>query len=81
MLSAARAGREDVSEANVAELAEIGETRAREGVPVEVVLWAWRVGIQLLIDRAREVGPVVGADAACLLVLAQSLLAWSDVGC
>ena len=79
MLGAARAGRDEVSDVEVAELAEIGETRAREGVPVEVVLWAWRVGIQLLIDRARELGPMVGADPGCLLDFAQSLLAWADV--
>ena len=79
MLSAARAGRDEVSDAEVAELAEIGEIRARQGVPVEVVLWAWRVGIQLLIDRARELGPAVGADLGCLLDFAQSLLAWTDV--
>ena len=79
MLSAARAGRDEVSDVEVAELAEIGETRAREGVPVEVMLWAWRVGIQLLIDRARELGPAVGADPGCLLDFAQSLLAWADV--
>ena len=79
MLDAARAGRDEVSDVEVAELAEIGETRAREGVPVEVVLWAWRVGIQLLIDRARELGPMVGADPGCLLDFAQSLLAWADV--
>ena len=79
MLSAARAGRDEVSDAEVAEFAEIGEVRARQGVPVEVVLWGWRVGIQLLIDRARELGPAVGADPSCLLDFAQSLLAWTDV--
>ena len=79
MLSAARAGRDEVSDAEVAEFAEIGEIRARQGVPVEVVLWGWRVGIQLLIDRARELGPAVGADPCCLLDFAQSLLAWTDV--
>lgn len=78
-LSAARAGRDEVSDAEVAQLAEIGETRARQGVPVEVVLWGWRVGIELLIDRARELGPGVGADPGCLLDFAQSLLAWTDV--
>jgi hypothetical protein len=79
MLSAARAGREQVSDAEVAQLAEIGEDRARQGVPVEVVLWGWRVGVQLLIDRAREVGSDVGAADRCVLDFAQSLLAWTDV--
>jgi hypothetical protein len=31
--------RDAVSDAEVAELAEIGESRAHEGVPIEVVLW------------------------------------------
>ena len=79
MLGSARAGRQQVSDAEVAQLAEIGEDRARQGVPVEVVLWGWRVGVQLLIDRAREVGPDVGAADTCVLDFAQSLLAWTDV--
>lgn len=79
VLGAARAGRDSVSDAEVAELAEIGESRARQGVAVEVVLWAWSVGIELLIDRARELGPGVGADHSRVLDFAQSLLAWTDV--
>jgi hypothetical protein len=79
VLGAARAGRDSVNDAEVAELADIGETRARQGVAVEVVLWAWGVGTQLLIDRGRQLGPEVGADDSLLLDFAQSLLAWTDV--
>jgi hypothetical protein len=74
MIGAASAGRDAVTEADVAVLAEIGETRARDGIPVEVVLWAWRVGIQVVIDRARA----LGGDPAGVLDFIDSLLAWSD---
>jgi hypothetical protein len=74
MIGAAGAGRNAVTEADVAVLAEIGETRAREGVPVDVVLWAWRVGIQALIDRARA----LGGDPVVVLEFIDSLLAWAD---
>jgi hypothetical protein len=79
MLRAARTGRDAVSDADVAELAEIGELRAQQGVPIEVVLWAWRVGIALVIDRARVLGTDLQIDPARVLDFAQALLAWADI--
>jgi hypothetical protein len=79
ILSAARAGRDAVSGAEVAELAEIGESRAQQGVPIEVVLWGWRVGIELLIDRARTLGAGLEVAPGRVLDFIQSLLAWADL--
>jgi hypothetical protein len=79
ILLSARAGRSAVSAASVAELAAVGELRARQGVPVEEMLRAWRIGIQLVIARAREVAAARGLDDGVLLDFVESVLAWADV--
>jgi hypothetical protein len=48
-------------------------------VRIDAVLRAWRVAIQLLIDRGRELGAELGVDPLRVLEFAQSLLAWADV--
>src|ERR1700683_4500956 len=45
------AGRRELSE-----LACVGEARAAQGVPVDDMLRAWRIGIQVVVARARELG-------------------------
>lgn len=79
VLRSARAGQAAASEAELAELAEIGELRARQGVPVETMLRAWRIGIQVVIAHSREAGERMGIGASDLVELIESLLAWSDV--
>jgi hypothetical protein len=62
-----------------AELAAVGEERARQGVPVDDVLRAWRIGIEVVVGYAREVGQRLSIDDARVLEFVQSALAWSDL--
>src|SRR5688500_8935541 len=51
-VDSARAGRPEMNEREVAELAEVGAVQARHGVPVEDMLRVWRMGIELVLDHA-----------------------------
>jgi hypothetical protein len=73
VLWSARYGRAEVSD-----LAAVGEARARQGVPVADMLRAWRIGIEVLIGYAREVGRDLGIADALMLEFVQSALAWCD---
>ncbi|HEX7323567.1 MAG TPA: helix-turn-helix domain-containing protein [Mycobacterium sp.] len=79
VLLSARAGRAVLDEGELAELAAVGETRAQQGVPVADMLRAWRVGIEVVISYAREVGKRLGIEDAQVLEFVQSTLAWSDI--
>jgi hypothetical protein len=79
VLESARAGHAAVSEVELAALAEIGELRARQGVPVEEMLRAWRIGVQVAVGFAREVGARLRVEDGAVLEFVQSLLAWSDI--
>jgi len=79
VLRSARAGRAALDEAELAELAAVGEARAQQGVPVTEMLRAWRIGIEVVVGYAREVGQRLGIDDAQVLEFVQSALAWSDV--
>lgn len=79
VLRSARSGQAAVSESEVAELAQVGETRAQQGVPVDDMLRAWRIGIQVVIAEARERGATLGIDDADVLEFVQSVLVWADV--
>jgi hypothetical protein len=68
-----------LTERQRAELAAVGEERARQGVPVDDMLRAWRIGIEVVVDYAREVGQRLGVDDARVLEFVQSALAWSDL--
>ena len=59
-LTAARAGHEGVTDEQLAALTPVGEARARQGIPIADVLLAWRIGVQVVIDRATEIGPQAG---------------------
>jgi PucR C-terminal helix-turn-helix domain len=61
------------------ELAAVGEERARQGVPVDDMLRAWRIGIEVVVGYAREVGRRLRVDDAGVLEFVQSALAWSDL--
>lgn len=79
VLRSARAGRAAVREPEVAELAAVGEMRAQQGVPVDDMLRAWRIGVQVVIAYATEVGRRLGIGDEHVLEFIQSTLAWSDV--
>src|SRR5438105_11997034 len=78
ILLSARAGRSAVSAEGVAELATVGELRARQGVSVEEMLRAWRIGIQLVIARSRELAAERQLEDGVLLDFVESILAWAD---
>jgi hypothetical protein len=77
-LSAARAGHQHVNERVLAHVSAVGETRARQGVPIEDMLLAWRIGVQAVLDHARASAAQLGIEPAELLELMQALLASSD---
>ncbi|WP_102141586.1 PucR family transcriptional regulator [Mycobacterium hubeiense] len=79
VLRSARAGRAALDDTEVAELAAIGEARAHQGVPVAEMLRAWRIGVDVVVGYAREVGRRLGIEDAQVLEFVQSTLAWSDV--
>lgn len=60
------------------DLSEIGEARAQQGVPIDEMLRAWRIGVQVVIERARDVGSELGIEPAEVLDMVQSTLAMSD---
>lgn len=78
ILSVAPGGRESVSDRQLAQVAEVGEQRARAGVPIDDVLLAWRQGVQVLLDEGREAAEGLGIGADELLGFVDALLAWSD---
>jgi hypothetical protein len=78
VLSVAPAGREAVSDRVLARLAEIGEERARAGVPIEDMLLAWREGVQVVLDQTRDAAEQLGIGAQELHVIVEALIAWSD---
>ncbi|WP_343575041.1 helix-turn-helix domain-containing protein [Mycobacterium sp.] len=79
VLRSARAGRAALDESEFAELAAVGEVRAQQGVPIAEMLRAWRIGIEVVVGYAREVGQRLGIEDAQVLEFVQSTLAWSDV--
>ena len=79
-VDSARAGRAAINEREVAELAEVGEVQARHGVPVEDMLRVWRMGIEIVLDRARALAGESGLSEADVLEFVGITLAWSDVG-
>jgi hypothetical protein len=78
ILTSAPAGREAVSDRELARLAEVGEARARAGVAIDEMLLAWRQGVQIILDEGREVAEDLGIGAEELLGFIEALLAWSD---
>lgn len=79
VLRSARAGRGAIDDRELAELAAVGEQRARQGVPVEDMLRAWRIGVQVVIAHSRELAPRLGIADDQVLDFVESTLAWSDV--
>jgi hypothetical protein len=78
-IRSARAGRDSVSADELAELAEVGRSQALAGVPIEELLRAWRVGIEVSVAAARRLGTRLGTTDGDMLEFVTSVLAWSDV--
>src|SRR5436309_2850489 len=68
-----------LSDALLAEHAALGETRAQQGGPVDDMLRAWRIGVQVIVGYARELGSRLGVSDDDVLEFVESTLAWSDV--
>jgi hypothetical protein len=79
VLESSRRGRVAAGERELSELAAVGEARAAQGVPVDDMLRAWRIGIQAVVARARELGAELAISDTSLLEFVESLLACSDV--
>lgn len=79
VLRSAGGARASLSAPEYASLAAVGEERARQGIPVDDLLRAWRIGIGVVVGCAREVGQCLGVDDARVLEFVQSALTWSDM--
>jgi hypothetical protein len=79
LLESAGGRRAALTDRERAELAAVGEERARQGVPVDDVLRAWRICIEVVVDHAREVGQRLGVDDARVLEFVQTALVRSDL--
>jgi PucR C-terminal helix-turn-helix domain len=77
-LSTARSGHENLTDADLAGLIPVGEARARQGIAIEDVLLAWRIGVQIVIDRAAEIRPELEISPEEMLRFVQALIASSD---
>jgi PucR C-terminal helix-turn-helix domain len=77
-LTSARAGPEAVTDEHLSGLTPVGETRARQGIPIHDVLLAWRIGVQIVLDRATEIGPELKISPEEMLRFVQALIAASD---
>ncbi len=77
-VAAARGGHQRVSEGDLDAVAVVGKMRARQGVPIDEMFLAWRIGLQLILSHCRDVSGGVGIGASEMLELVQALLASSD---
>lgn len=77
-LIAARAGPESVTDEHLAGLTPVGEARARQGIAIQDVLIAWRIGVQIVLDRATEIGPQLDISPEEMLRFVRALIAASD---
>lgn len=77
ILSVARADRAGVD--TVADLAVVGESWARQAVPVEEMIRAWQIGVEVVVGHVRKVGRQLGISDSDLLEFVTSALGWSDI--
>jgi len=78
-VESARAGSGAVSASEVAALDAVGRSQAEAGVPLEDLLRAWRLGIEVTIASARRFGERLGTESGDVLDFVSSVLAWSDI--
>lgn len=71
-------GDEALTDETRSDLAAVGERRARQGVPVDELLRAWRVGLNIVVAAAHEIGQRLNIDDTEVLAFVQSALVWSD---
>jgi PucR C-terminal helix-turn-helix domain len=57
-----RAGLDSLPEEARVALLDLGERRAKQGVPLEDMLRSWRMGIEETMGFATEIGPEIGLD-------------------
>ncbi|WP_281373844.1 PucR family transcriptional regulator [Mycobacterium vicinigordonae] len=79
ILLSARDTHADVTGDELAELEAIGEARARQGIPVEDMLRAWRIGIGVVLGYAHEVVQRFTIADVHILEFVESVLQWCDV--
>jgi hypothetical protein len=79
VLQRGRSGGAELNESESRELADVGETRALQGVPVADILRAWHIATGIAVRYAREVGRHLGVDDTAVLEFVESTLAWTDV--
>jgi hypothetical protein len=77
-LEAARGAHDQVSDSALSEVAGVGELRARQGVAIDDLLLAWRIGVHGVLTHGRELAAKLQIDAAEMLTFVQALLASSD---
>ena len=60
------------------QLATVAETRAEQGLPVEALLQAYRLGTHLVWERARQLAEADAVDPSVLLEAAELVWHWSE---
>ncbi|MCD2107139.1 helix-turn-helix domain-containing protein [Rhodococcus erythropolis] len=78
VLHNARLGATTAGTSPLSELSAVGARRGRQGIPVDEMLRAWTIGVQVVIRHARERAKALGIDTERILEFIQSTLAWSD---
>jgi hypothetical protein len=74
------AGQRTPGATELANRAEVGERRARQGIPLHDMLRAWMIGLQEAIAWGQETATSVGATPETASELIQkTILTWSDV--
>ncbi|MGM9442121.1 hypothetical protein ACTAF0_17910 [Streptomyces murinus] len=74
----ALAARRGPTETELSFVAELGHTRARQGVPIEAVLGAIHVAERAIWSRAREAAAVAGIEAHLLLDVRELYDDWAE---
>ena len=78
-LEAAQAGHPGIADHDLTEIAEVGAVQAQAGIPVDDMLRVWRMGIELVLARARALAAELRIGDDEVLEFVALLLAWSDV--
>ncbi len=60
------------------QLATVAETRAEQGLPVEALLQAYRLGTHLVWERGRQLAEADAVDPSVLLEAAELVWQWSE---
>jgi hypothetical protein len=79
LASVRAAGPGTPDDADVAAMADVGEAEAEAGIPIDDLLGVWRIGLQHVSARARELATDLGLAESVALDFMEATLAWSDV--